>query len=291
MFPRHNPAQQAFSWYCEFSGATQNQIAAAAHLRTPVKRLRNLYRQPVGRSFPYDNLDFKFAYLMAYFPAYIEPLYHTLSASGIDAKIFNKRRIKASIFGGGPCPELLGMAAFLRKAAPDLAEAEITVFDRETSWQIVQKTMIPNMLPAYASPRTSFSINSRTCNVVDCFSEVCDCGVYGSDLIIAQNFLTELYANRERAIKTFEGLIQWSGCRYLIFVDNHYDETKAMMSDIAKHLHSNGFAKTHAQVFTDEITPNIELPEILAQHLFTGEDGLIARKHVKFHRMVIEIAR
>ena len=61
----------------------------------------------------------------------------------------------------------------------------------------------------------------------------------------------------------FEGIIRRSNCRYLVFVENSYDE----------------------------IRPDIELPEVLSRHLFTGESGLIAQKYVKHHSMVIEIAR
>ena len=38
-------------------------------------------------------------------------------------------------------------------------------------------------------------------------------------------------------------------------------------------------------------SPGFTLPEVLRRRLFTGEDGLIAKSSVKFHHVVLEIAR
>jgi len=220
VFPTHNPAQQTFKWYCDLCGVSEAHISsAAAHLRDHVSKIRSLYRQPVGGSFPYHDLYFKFAYLVAYFPYYIEPLYHTLNAANLDNSLFGSGHLKASFFGGGPCPEVLGLAAYLRNQAPDLSSVSISVFDRESSWQVIQKALVPDMLASYASDKTTFSIDCKHCNVVNCTAEICGCGVAGSDMIIAQNFLTEVCGDSERAIKTFEGLVDRSGCRYLVFVE------------------------------------------------------------------------
>jgi len=183
------------------------------------------------------------------------------------------------------------LAAYLRENAPELDAVDISVFDRESSWLPVQKVLIPDMLPSYASAKIAFTIHSRQCNVVHCPAGACSCGVAGSDLIIAQNFLTEVYNNRDRAICTFEGLVRRSGCRYLVFVENNYSKTKELMNDIAAHLYTQGLTTKPVNAQTNEITPNVAMPDVLRQHLFTGENGLMAKKNVTYHHMVIEIAR
>lgn len=292
MFARHDPTRQTFQWFCELSGATENDMTAAAvRLRDHVKAIRNLYGNPIGVIIPYNDLYFKLAYLVAYFPYYIEPISYVLNAANFPADVFAGKNLKASFFGGGPCPEVLGLAAYLREKAPDLDSVDISVFDRESSWRPVQQVLIPDMLRSYASEKTAFSIHSRQCNVVECPASACSCGVDGSDLIIAQNFLTEIYNNRDRAIQTFESLIRRSGSRYLVFVENNYPQTMELMNDIAAHLYAQGLTVSPVKAKTDKITPNVELPDVLRQHLFTGENGLIAKKNVTYHHMVIEIAR
>lgn len=292
MFPQHNPAQQTLDFICKLSGASEAHLTTAAtQLRDHVRKVRKLYRQPVGGSFPYHDLYFQFAYLIAYFPYYIEPLTHVLTAANLPNDLFTNGNLKASFFGGGPGPEVLGLAAYLRERAPALEHVDVNVFDREPAWKIIQQVLLPDMLPGYASDRTGFSITSRQCNVVKCAAEVCACGVAGSDLVIAQNFLTEVYGDSARAIKTFEGLVRRSGCRYLVFVENNYPQTMDLMNAIAWHLYTQGLAVSPVQARTDSIRPNVLTPEVLIQHLYADEDGLRARKNVHYHHMVIEIAR
>jgi len=75
------------------------------------------------------------------------------------------------------------------------------------------------------------------------------------------------------------------------FRRNQYEEARELMNAIARKLHSKGLTTKLVQAQTNEITPNITLPDVLTKHLFTGKSGLIARKHVKYHHMVLEIAR
>ncbi len=45
LFPTHNPAQQAFNWYCRSNNITEaNATSAAYDLRPHVSRIRKLYR-------------------------------------------------------------------------------------------------------------------------------------------------------------------------------------------------------------------------------------------------------
>lgn len=291
-FPQHDPARQTFNYICDFSGSTESHFTTAAtKLRDPVRKIRELYKKPIGGFFPYHDLLFQFAYLVAYFPYYIEPLYHVLTSANLPDSLFAKGLLKTSFFGGGPCPEILGLAAYLRQRAPGLSNIETAVFDCEPTWRIIQKVLLKNMLQEYASEQTNFSITSNQCNVVQCDAKVCACGVAGSDIIVAQNFLSEVYTDRLRAIKTFEGLVHRSGCRYLILIENNYRQTKELMTSIARHLHKEGLTKNLVQAASNSIRPNILVPEVLSQHLYADEDGLRARKYVHYHHMLIEIAR
>ena len=292
MFPSHNPAQQVFNWHCRSNHISESNLSAAAvDMREHVYRIRKMYNMPIGRTIPYGDADFRAAYLLAYFPYYIEPICHVLEAAKLPDSLFATGTLKAAFFGGGPCPEALGLAAYLRSRAPHLAHVEATVFDRQPGWNMIQQELVPSMMDSYKSVNTNFTLNSRQCDVVECLARQCTCGVADKDIIIGQNFLAEVYNNRTKAIETFERLIKRSTCRYLVFVENQYREVKSLMNELSNYLYSKGLTTNRPVIETTSIRPNFRLPQVMQQHLFVGSDGLIPRYNVHFHHMVLEIAR
>lgn len=292
MFPTHNPAQQAFNWYCRSNNIVESNFSnAAVDMQKHVSRIRKLYKQPIGCTIPYDDADFRAAYLLAYFPYYIEPVCHVLEATKIPDSFFTTDTLKAAFFGGGPCPEALGLAAYLRKRAPRLARVEATVFDRQSGWNSVQQGLVPSMMMSYKSGHTTFDLSSRSCDVVECLARECTCGVAEMDIIIAQNFLSEVYPNRSRAIETFERLIRRSKCRYMVFVDNNYPKVKDLMYELSAHLYEMGLTTSKPKAETKSIMPNFRLPQVMQDHLFIGGEGLDPKYKVHYHHIVLEIAR
>ena len=90
---------------------------------------------------------------------------------------------------------------------------------------------------------------------------------------------------------TFQRLINRTACRYLVFVENRYYEVRQMMYDLSGYLHGKGLTTAAPRALSREIRANFTLPEVMQQFLFTGEDGLIPRCNIKFHYLVLEIAR
>jgi hypothetical protein len=287
-----NPLQNVFTWLCQQNNIPQsNHAGAAVGMRGHVANARRLYLQPIGRQLPYHNPHFRAAYLLAYFPYYIEPIFHTLQAAEISDSLFAGGRLNLALFGGGPCPELLGVTAWLRRRAPQLESLDAVVFDREPGWSAIQEGLIPAMLDDYRSTTTSVTLAGHGCDVVECPTRDCSCGVADRDLIVSQNFLTELYGGRQQALQTFERIIRTSRCRYLVFVENRYEAVRELMDRLAADLFSKGLITRPAGAAGSIRVAGFPLPPLLREHLFTGEDGLIPRKYVKYHSMVLEIRR
>ncbi|MEA3543655.1 MAG: hypothetical protein U9R69_00380 [Thermodesulfobacteriota bacterium] len=294
LYQTHNPLQLAFNFYCNRIDATEHQIIEGVErLRDTVKGIRKGYNKPIGKNFPYGEESFQNGYLLAYFPYYIEPIYHVLKSANLPDDLFDKEGLKVGFFGGGPCPEALGLAAYLREKAPHLRSVAISIYDREMSWKAVQQGLLPQMLPHYAAKKTDYIIQDRKCDITTCNFAKCkhSSSITGTDLIIAQNFLAEVQGDCNKAIDTFEGIIRRSNCRYAVFVENNYNENKNLMAVLSRRLVSKGFSTKVANVTFKEIRPNFALPKVLQNHLFTGESGLMAKRNVKFHSMVIEIER
>ena len=297
MLYTHNPAQHTFNWYCNIIDAKNNNssrsMIAAKGLKNSVRKTREGYQSPFGITFPYDQESFQNVYLVAYFPYYIEPLYHVLKAANLPEELFSSDSFRASFFGGGPCPEALGLAAYLREKAPNLQSVDISIFDRENSWNTIQQGLLAEMLLDYAASDTKFSVKGRQCNVTKCVGNKCSSGntVSGSDLVIAQNFLAEVQTSREATIETFEGIVSRSNCRYLVFIENNYGKNKEILNLINHRLHIKDLSAGLAKIGYNEIRPNFPTPNILSRYLYENADGLRARKTVKYHYMIIEIKR
>ena len=86
-------------------------------------------------------------------------------------------------------------------------------------------------------------------------------------------------------------LITRSKCRYLVFVENNFHMVRELMDDFAERLYDKKFTASRATAAYVHSFPGFSIPVVLRAHLFTGEDGLIPRGSVKFHHMVLEIAR
>jgi hypothetical protein len=287
-----NPLQSVFTWLCQQNNIPpSNQADAAAGMRGHVANARRLYLQPIGRQLPYHDPHFRAAYLLAYFPYYIEPIFHVLQSAEIPDSLFDNGRLNLALFGGGPCPELLGLAYWLRQRAPQLGSVNALVFDREPGWSAIQEGLIPAMLDDYRSRETRVTLAGHGCDVVECLTRDCSCGVADRDLIVSQNFLTELYTKRHLAISTFERVIQTSRCRYLLFVENRYEAVRELMDNLAADLFSKGLTTKPVRAASSHRIAGFSLPPLLREHLFIGQDGLIPRRNIKYHSMVLEVRR
>ena len=154
-----------------------------------------------------------------------------------------------------------------------------------------QNGLIPAMLGSYRSRKTSITLESRTCDVVECLKRDCTCGVADRDLILSQNFLTEIHGNRHLAAQTFERLIRTSRCRYLVFVENRYEAIREFMDELSATLYAKGLTTRPVMAASVDSVASFPVPQILREHLFTGQDWLIPKKYIKFHYMVLEVRR
>src|SRR5215207_2728027 len=74
-----------------------------------VKKLRTAYRSSPCKV-NYDSAQLRAAYLFAYYPHYVEVLYHVLRELPTEwLEYLYKPTLKACFLGSGPAPEILGL--------------------------------------------------------------------------------------------------------------------------------------------------------------------------------------
>lgn len=262
-------------------------------MRPFIKQARGLFYQPMGRQMPYHDGFFRGAYLLAYFPYYIEPIYYTLALEKMEFAERPNGIMKAAFLGGGPVPEALGLAAYLRDRAPHITAIHGTVFDREKGWNKVQQELLPIIASHYLQQSGCLNLEHKPCDVVNCMScnSSCDSLLGGTDFIISQNFLTEIYNDREKAFHNFRNIIAKSKCRAIVFVENAYGDIFRFMDELAGWLHAEGITTKRGTPKMTAIRSQVKIPDTLLENLFTGESGLIPKRSVKFHHMVLRIKR
>jgi len=294
MITAHNPYPTVFNWLCAANNIpADRQPNVATAMKQFVRQARETFYHPMGRKVPYNDGYFRGAYLLAYFPYYIEPVYHALE---LEKSTFAERPdgvMKALLLGGGPCPEALGLAAYLRDHAPHITAIHGTVFDREKGWGKVQHELVPLLAPAYCGDRLKLSLAHRQCDIVNCgdCGASCDSVLAETDYILSQNFLTEIYTDRKKAYQTLRNIIVKSKSRSIQFIENAYKEIFQVMGEVAGRLHAEGLTKYPGKPKSAAIRPRITIPDTLLKHLFTGESWLIPKRNVKFHHMKLWITR
>lgn len=294
MFTVHDPYPQIFSWLCATNNIPDDKHPhAAAAMRRFVSHAREMYYLPMGKRMPYGDGHFRGAYLLAYFPYYIEPIYYTLAS---DKTAFAQRPngvMKVAFLGGGPAPESLGLAAYLRDHAPHITTIQGTVFDREKGWDKAQQELIQILAPQYLRKNGHLSLNQKSCNLVKCeeCAARCESLLSEIDFIVSQNFLTEIFTDREKAFHTIRNIIVKSKAKGIVFIENAYDDILAFMAELSNRLYTEGLTTQKVIPTETLIRPQVTIPDTLLDNLFIGESGLIPKKKVKFHRMHLRIKR
>jgi hypothetical protein len=98
-------------------------------LQPKVTWLRQQYKKCPSRV-DFSDETTRLAYLLVYYPHYIEQVCHVLSnVLGIESKL-NRQHLVVSFFGPGPAPEALGLALFLSEHCPKTTRLTGYLFDK-----------------------------------------------------------------------------------------------------------------------------------------------------------------
>lgn len=288
-FLHHSP----YDAICSFLGleCTEDYRKQSYQIKPNIIQLRENLDNPVGKNVNYyQTIGNRSAYLLSYFSYYIEPIYYALIAANKQIVRPNQTSFNVAFLGGGPCPELLGLIAYLGTVAPQIKEIRATIFDRQTSWNDVHRELLDYMVGDYSARGVSVKLQLHNCNFLRCDGE-CGCNALFADMIVSQNFLTEIAHQSSEAVKAFTSLTLNSNCKFVVFVDNNFPAAKNIMNKISSALYESGITADPLEANYKEIKPHFQLPSLLTQFIFTGEDRLIAKKYVKFNHMVLEIER
>lgn len=294
---QHHPIEIIAKELFQLNGIQANDqaIRALEATKPKVTTLRNLYKED-SCSVDYGDQYLRAAYMLAYFPHYIEQVHFLLGdlPQSVKDSLFGGETIRVSAFGCGPCPELLGAASFIGEHYPDLKKINAFLMDiYNKDWEKCLNMCKGPLSKEYWDGE--INTYPLKCDLLQpCAS--CEkesnyhCGHYvpTSTLYIAQNCFNDVSVKSEQVlnkiVNTFRKAEKGS---VLLVLDLDFKTIKDMMNRLQTVLVEENLGEILVP-FSDTALrhdPAFSYPAYIKAHLFTGEDKLIPKTHTMYHQL------
>ncbi|MCC6254217.1 MAG: hypothetical protein IT276_04840 [Ignavibacteriaceae bacterium] len=258
MFPPHDPYFHLIKSVAEINGCKielvhnqQNNIfptCSACNALNQKKIEYFLYGLKVERenlmnslSESYVHIDYekrflRTAYMLLYFPFYIEPIYYVMYPHIKELVPLNDSEIKVCFIGGGPSPELLGVGKAV-STIDYIKKINCSVLDLVKHWGTERKYCTQRMLKEDYFPNgeciikhQDFDLWSKISNLPNFIKE--------ANIIISQNCLNDCPQGRESTV--FDNfLLIWDNMKVnssLILLDLNYPNIFSLLSNIKEFI-------------------------------------------------------
>lgn len=273
-------------------------------IRQAVRDLRLSYQKGVCAK-RYDSEENRKAYMLAYYPNYVEPAHQIVSRFVVPALKKHQSfypTLNLAFFAGGPCPELYGtMKAFQGKQV--YGSAMVSILDWESGWQPEQDIswqlcQEDGLLDAHDDGLLIY----RCDNLHRCEScshgHLCRQRIYEkANVYFLQNFLSHVKPEEEDCFleKMHTCIERAQQGSVFVIMDLPYANSLRLMLDLDEQegLPWSANVKTLGTNIYNDGQPEwsqcpYEMPLSLRETVFTGEDGLIPKKWTKYYYLVLQ---
>jgi len=261
----------------------QDKKEFLSSLKPYVTQLRTSFRNKQIKV-DYRDKNVQSAYLIAYYPSYVEMTYEVLTRHGIAALPSKDKTLNVCLFGAGAAPEAIALLSFINQNALDIDEVNIYAYDIFAStWyfslDLAKKFIIPHFC------------ESKEIQLIALDLDICKPSVFNTILEQIQSFNLFVFQNCLNELNDSNTAIE--NIQYL--AKNINPESRIIIADLSGHqvvrdikskIEQSFQELSHLNLFQsqddDEVRVKIPLPLILRQNLLTGAGGLIPRSRVKF---------
>ena len=223
----------------------------------------------------YRDKNLQAAYLIAYYPSYVEMTYEVLNRHGKDVLCAQNNILNVCLFGAGAAPEAIAIINFINENALEIEELNIYAYDIFAStWNfsisLAKKFIIPHL---WKSKRIEIRISELNLCQINSFENIKQ-QIKESNLFIFQNCLNELN-NRDIAaaniIYLAENMPQVS--RLIIADLSNFPSVIDMENEIEQNLRKLPNLINFKSDAKEELRVRTLLPAIIRQNLLTGRPG------------------
>jgi len=241
-------------------------------LKPHIRDLRESFQNRQVRV-DYSNKNIQAAYLIAYYPSYIEMTYEVLNRHGVEALSFKNKELNVCLFGAGAAPEAIAILNFITTSnLNDIESVVIRAYDIYAStWSFSLELVRQFIIPHFWGQK-EFKLIGRDLDL--CKNDVLrDIGkeIHNSNLFIFQNCLNELN-DRNTAIQNIKYLAQNLPQKSTLIIADLFGYRVVVDAklQIEKNLKDISYLKLIKSNDKEEIRMKISLPTIVRQHLLTG---------------------
>ena len=188
----------------------------------------------------YSDRYVRAAYMLAYFPFYIEPIFYFVNPH-FDKLISAKcSKINICFLGGGPLPELLGLGKIISNRK-SIQEIECTVLDNYSHWNTEREYCTKPMLLEEYSYVGDCKIDQVQ---FDFWSEnlIVPNNILKADLVISQNCINDCPLGSLQFLK--KNIVNiWNNMKSgasLVIIDLKYDRIKELLVKLQDYLKDKG---------------------------------------------------
>jgi hypothetical protein len=247
----------------------------------------------------YSSENTRAAYMLGYYPYYIEIIYTELSKLTREnfPPNWGNDSISACFLGGGPCPEIVGWLAYLSDHFPNIRLANAFVFDKyNESWKVCREITGKMVTPNYWD---------GIINIIPVPYDILDIDTLGteeaieairiSNFFVMQNCLNDQpgsntsFLNSDKIIKSLMSIVEIAPTDSLfLLADLQFSRAQKLMKLLEQEIQLRNIAipLKPVKAYHYCIKSNLASNKIL-EELFTGEDQLIKKENTNYYSSIL----
>lgn len=238
----------------------------------------------------YSDQKIQLAYLLAYFPVYIETTFEVLcdSHQQLQKSLHGKDKITVALIGPGPCPEIIAMLLYVKTYFPSTKSIKFYICDINQAWRFSQDIVYRFSNHCELQSNTSFAVENIDFDVrhPDDWKKIQNKDL---DLLISQNLINEI---------SRRGSIEQTARNFINGIIGTAVNTEVFIIDFARYQVISDFKDKAHQILSEQgiqcIRRNYEIqsslnsrtppriPPILDNGNFFDGNEFRARQNVNF---------
>lgn len=255
-----------------------------AGLKLQVQELRSLLRNAFA-NVDYSDRFIRAAYMLTYFPFYIDPIYYVTKSHINELIEDNTPEIKIYFIGGGPLPELLGLSKSI-STKKNVSILNCSILDAFPHWNTEREYCTKSLLEDYFKGKVDLYHRD-----FDLWNNnlIVPTEINNADLIVAQNCINDCPKDKFAIMKNNFQII-WNNMKEnssIIILDLNYYTINDLLNDLKIYFCQNR-GKIVQDIYNDEIRPDIPKCQHLEELLFEQVDGLMARRTVRYYSLIVK---
>nr|WP_307990645.1 hypothetical protein [uncultured Niameybacter sp.] len=262
-------------------------------IQCDIQALRKSYRTDAPVT-PYEEGALRKAYMLAYYPHYMEVAQTMMGYVLQDKGVKKKGHMHLAYFAAGPGPEILGSIQALMKNGIT-THIQTDCLDLEEGWE-VERSITKKLIKEIRGIQGYHLNNIAPCDMrLTCKGECmgwsrCKVTLFRSaDIYFMNNCINHLGGNMHTIDILQEKIEQIKSGAYFIITDLPYESVRVVLKGLEDRLQTQG--KIIASCIQGEaITQrcNIPIPSLLEKKIFIGKDGLIGKKSTRYYYLIFK---